>query len=155
LLLYSLTELYSLSRSDLRAHTGSLTRSVCDHIFTKVLHLLRLLGTSNRHPPSARCPDLEAEAQGKGCFCNLQARRNRSRSKRPGRILTIETALPGNGQVSSSLYLTHFILLVSLSAGTVDGKNTKIIGKEASNGKCTTENGADFRVGAPVLTCSC
>jgi len=38
LLSYSLTQLYSLSGSDLRAHTGSLTRSVCDQIFTKALH---------------------------------------------------------------------------------------------------------------------
>jgi fatty acid synthase subunit alpha len=38
LLSYSLTHLYSLSGSDLRAQTGSLTRSVCDQIFTKVLH---------------------------------------------------------------------------------------------------------------------
>ena len=35
---HSLTELYSLSGSDLRADTGSLTRSVCDQIFTKALH---------------------------------------------------------------------------------------------------------------------
>jgi fatty acid synthase subunit alpha len=34
----SLTQLYSLSGSDLRAQTGSLTRSVCDQIFTKALH---------------------------------------------------------------------------------------------------------------------
>ena len=35
---YSPPQLFSLSGSDLRAHTGSLTRSVCDQIFTKALH---------------------------------------------------------------------------------------------------------------------
>ena len=38
LLAYSLTQLYSLSGSDLRAQTGLSTRSVCDQIFTKALH---------------------------------------------------------------------------------------------------------------------
>lgn len=38
MLSYSSTHLYPLSGSDLRAHTGSLTHSVCDQIFTKALH---------------------------------------------------------------------------------------------------------------------
>jgi fatty acid synthase subunit alpha, fungi type len=33
-----MTQLYSLSGSDLRLQTSSLTRSVCDQIFTKALH---------------------------------------------------------------------------------------------------------------------
>ena len=33
-----MTQLYSLSGSDLRADTGSLTRSICDQIFTTALH---------------------------------------------------------------------------------------------------------------------